>query len=416
MALPARQPLSRRVLLQGTAATGIAAALPSRQRSAFAQSTPDAGATPVGGYTQNNYGGADADYARAGTRRGVVEAWEDGFRTADIIDDPNSFEWWYSDLLGDDSTIVVYTLGTRTDNGFSPLRNAENARPVVHLTITDPAGTSHDYFQPYDWADFSSATDRCDVQIGEFTFAGDLETYTFSGQANDTGLNLTVTRRVPSYRPGSGKMYLNDTDDYLGWVVAVPYGLVEGTLIVDGTERPISGTAYHDHNWGNVPFAQYMRRWWWGRGVTDSLSAVSGTFHLRQEYGNATASSLVIDDIDAGAELVNAFTPDVLTVTESDPKPHPDPKHGGELPSTVEWAYREGGNSATMTYHTGTMILSRDYLPTPTADEQAALDALGVNKVWYTRFDTEIEIAVDVNGEQTTESGEATLETPQFGI
>ncbi|WP_030176789.1 hypothetical protein [Streptomyces sp. NRRL S-813] len=45
---------------------------------------------------------------------------EDGFRTIAVNDDPNVFEWWYSDFTGEDGTVVSHTLQTRVDDGFVP--------------------------------------------------------------------------------------------------------------------------------------------------------------------------------------------------------------------------------------------------------------------------------------------------------
>lgn len=418
--------ISRRRLLGAVAATGVVAGLPGAVKLARAQAvpppaaTPLANATPIPGLTFNAYGGTDADYQRAGVARDQVAPWEDGLRTAALIDDPRSFEWWYSDLLADDGTIVVFTIGSRADNGFSPAPSAETARPVVHLTITEPDGTGHDYFQPFAPTDLQAATNRCDVRLGGFTFAGDLKTYHLSGQANGLGLDLTVKRLVESYRPGTGLMYLSGkngpTNDFLGWIVAVPFGHAEGAITIDGQARPIKGEAYHDHNWGSIPFADYVQRWWWGRGVAGQFATVAGSMHLRPEYSAGVTSSLLIDDVQSGQRLVNAFSADDLKVTESNPQPHPDPAHGDELPNTVRWDYARGTDRADLTFNVKKMILSRNYFPNPDATTRAALDNLGVNNVWYTRFDTGITIDLDVDGRTQSATGEATLETPQFGI
>src|SRR5262249_13856650 len=39
----------------------------------------------------------------------------------------------------------------------------------------------------------------------------------------------------------------------------------EGTLTIGGETRALRGTSYHDGTFGNVPFAETLREWYWGR-------------------------------------------------------------------------------------------------------------------------------------------------------
>jgi hypothetical protein len=127
---------------------------------------------PTTGYTSNGFGGTPADYARVGLQPDIYQLWEDGFRTADTNYDPNVYEWWYSDF-------------------------------------TDPDGADHRVVKTYEWNDFFSATDRCDVRVGPFTFAGNLKTYHMRGagkdlDGEDLALDLTLTSLVSPFRPGTG--------------------------------------------------------------------------------------------------------------------------------------------------------------------------------------------------------------------
>jgi hypothetical protein len=37
-------------------------------------------------------------------------------------------------------------------------------------------------------------------------------------------------------------------------------------MTADGVTRQVTGSGYHDHNWGNVSPANLFDNWWWGRG------------------------------------------------------------------------------------------------------------------------------------------------------
>ena len=36
-------------------------------------------------------------------------------------------------------------------------------------------------------------------------------------------------------------------------------------IIIDGKEKILQGSGYHDHNWGNKIMLQLMHHWYWGR-------------------------------------------------------------------------------------------------------------------------------------------------------
>ncbi|MFB6779399.1 hypothetical protein ACFCX0_18690 [Streptomyces sp. NPDC056352] len=95
------------------------------------------------GRTSRAYGHTDADYARVGLKRDRTEVWEDGFHTAADNDDPNAFEWWYSDFTGDDRT-VSFTLQTRVDDGFvpDPGEAGPRLRPVQDPGRSSPSETT----------------------------------------------------------------------------------------------------------------------------------------------------------------------------------------------------------------------------------------------------------------------------------
>jgi hypothetical protein len=105
------------------------------------------------------------------------------------------------------------------------------------------------------------SSDHADVQIGPHSFKGDLETYAIRVDAVETsgvGCDLVLRRRVASYRSATG--YIEAGDKFFAWLVAVPEGAVTETLTADGVTRQVTGSGYHDHNWGNVSPANLCSR------------------------------------------------------------------------------------------------------------------------------------------------------------
>lgn len=74
------------------------------------------------------------------------------------------------------------------------------------------------------------------------------------------GCDLVLQRRVPSYRPATG--YMSAGKQYFAWLAAVPEGKISGTISTDKVTREVTGSGYHDHNWGNVSPAALFDGWW----------------------------------------------------------------------------------------------------------------------------------------------------------
>jgi len=71
------------------------------------------------------FGKLDELLKAEGLRPGIVEPWEDGWRTAQ---EAISFEWWYFDAQFEDGSTLVVAWGTRDFNDTSgPLK------PYLHF-------------------------------------------------------------------------------------------------------------------------------------------------------------------------------------------------------------------------------------------------------------------------------------------
>ncbi|GGZ29707.1 hypothetical protein GCM10010365_57600 [Streptomyces poonensis] len=409
-------------MLKGAVATAAVAAVPAglaaRADGAFGSRAELTGGDVTGALTSNTWGSTAADHARVGLRPGTVQQWEDGWRTADRNADPDVFEWWYSDFTGDDGTVISFTVQTRLDDGFVPAPGAQRRRPSAVLIVTDPDGTGHRVAPEYTWSGFHAATDRCAVRVGAFSFSGDLRTYRMKGQVGGVGVDLTLTSTTRPYRAGTGFVFLGATDHYMAWLPTVPHGRAEGTVTVNGTTRPFTGIGYHDHNWGTLPFPYFMDHWRWGRASADRYAVICGDVHLRPEWGSGSAPTIVIDDTRTGRRLVGACSDRSVTARQSAPGPHPDPAYPADYYSTVTWNWSQAGDKATITLtDTDTLITTRRYAADPTPVQQRALDRLGTDQIWYTRFDAAMSLNLTSDGRHhQADTGAGTLEGAQFDL
>ncbi len=359
------------VMLAALAAAGVARAAPSSDDAKL------------------HLAAAPEDYKALGIGR-EIEVREDGRRT------PRSsefFEWWYFDGLLDDGTVAVVWFG---DNWFYG-----SHKRTVTLELTPPGKPTTRVMRSFDEPG-AFASEQANVQIGPHSFKGDLETYAIHVDAHETGglgCDLALSRRVASYRPATG--HIKAGDSFFAWLVAVPEGAVTGTLTADGVTRQVTGSGYHDHNWGNVSPADLFDNWWWGRGKSGGHTIIIADIHGTPAVGATRVPLFFVGD-EHRAE-VNAYGPDV-TVAEGAPVRHPDPNHERPIGSGVSFATADG--SLADFRISDRVLTSRNLLASRSFFTRTAA-AILAKKPWYTRFVSPITLALPG---QSPRDGEGTLE------
>lgn len=206
------------------------------------------------------------DFLRRGINPQTIELWEDGKRDDDRS---GAYEWWYFDGMFQNGMKFVSTFNTK--GLFNIKKNG--TRPLVMIEITLPDGTKFGKQTEYALDVSSYSKEKCDVKIGPHHIDGDLKTYHLhvepTEEMNGIGLDLTLESQSSPWRPGTG-YYDFGTDkkgnpEYFTWLPVVPKGKVYGTLSYQGKTVEVSGSGYHDHQWGNVEQTLVFNNWLWGR-------------------------------------------------------------------------------------------------------------------------------------------------------
>ncbi len=320
----------------------------------------------------------------------TIEVREDGRRTPRS---PEFFEWWYFDGLLDDGTVAVIWFG---DNWFYG-----SHKRAVTIELTPPGQPTQRIMRSFDDAG-AFAGDRADVQIGPHSFKGDLQTYAIHVDADETGgvgCDLALSRRVASYRPATG--HIKAGDKFFAWLVAVPEGAVSGTLTSGGVTRQVTGSGYHDHNWGNVSPADLFDNWWWGRGKSGSHTLIIADLHGTPAVGATRVPLFFVAD--EHQVQVNAYGSDV-TAVEGGPVRHPDPNHERPIGSGVSFAVADGSRAEFRI--SNRLLTSRNLLASRSFITRTGA-ALLSKKPWYTRFASPITLQLPG---QSPRDGEGTLE------
>ncbi len=199
----------------------------------------------------------------------ALAPWEDGQR---VPIRPDTFEWWYFDTILDDGSTCVVNFLTKADTGkIGPLT------PSIQFNISRPDGTYQQFLHSYPADTFSASTDGCNVSIGPNWVHGNLREYRLHAEGNGMAADLIFADLVPGWRLGPALTPEQAAAQSLGWQPIIPSGTVHGTLTYDGREHHVSGTCYHDHQWGHIsptrtePLYDY---WYWGRAHVGDYSTV----------------------------------------------------------------------------------------------------------------------------------------------
>lgn len=318
-----------------------------------------------------------------GLKAGTVEKWEDGYRAAKAAD--STFEWWYFDCQFDDGSTLVVT--------FSNKPHTDPSGPLTPtlLVIRQLADGTQRHLEPTFPADeFSAATEQCDVRLGQSTVRGDLDTYVLHVEADDIVADVKISRAAPSWRPGAGINYFSAArDHYLAWVVPVPYGTVTATLTEGGSTSELSGSAYHDHNWGNHLMDSFLDHWYWGRAhVGDyTLVYVRMTTKGFMGFGEINIPTFYLAK---GEQLITDDLIPLRLVTSGDV---PGPGHQ-TYPTRLEWSWASERGTITMTV-TNPVLIEALNMNTPRQGMSKLLHA-GDHPMYYDfNADVELDIALD---------------------
>jgi predicted secreted hydrolase len=278
-----------------------------------------------------------------------VEVWEDGYRAAKTAD--STFEWWYFDCQFDDGSTLVVTFSNKPHTDPSgPLT------PTVLLIRQLPDGSRVHVEPTFSAEQFTASTEGCDVRIGPNTVSGDLTTYTLHVESDSLVADVTISRAAPSWRPGAGISYFDAKQShYLAWVVPVPYGTVEATITENGTTSTHSGTAYHDHNWGNHLMGSFLDHWFWGRAHIGDYTLVYVRMTTKGLLGLG-AINIPTFYLAKGEQII---TDDLLPLRLETGVEVAGPGHQS-YPERLDWTWKSDRGSIALTVTNPTLIESLD--------------------------------------------------------
>ena len=339
---------------------------------------------------------SDEELARLGITE-VVEPWEDGFRTDT---GRGFFEWWYFDAhLDDGSTVVIVYMTKGIMDYKGPLK------PGLMMTVTRPDGVKLAESPQFSPDVFSASKQSCDVKIGPNWVHGDLHTYQLHAEVEGMNADLTFTGIVPPWRPRDGKAFFGDYDHYFGWVAAIPHGTVKGTLTYDGKTHNVTGSGYHDHNWGNLALPSVQDYWYWGRAQFDDYTVLFVEQTTSKKYGS---KKLPVFLLAKGNEILTGNGVPLNLETSN------FVKHSGgrEYPTELDFRWELDDKRVHITLRQPELIEANSLLNTLPTWKQKLL-GLFVNP-YYFRFNAEMDLKIDFGDIQAHKQGPVLYELMQL--
>jgi hypothetical protein len=280
--------------------------------------------------------------------------------------------------------------------------HASPLKPGVRLVINTPDGRQLGGYPLFDPAQFSAVRAQCDVKIGHNWVRGDLHRYELHVEDAGLAVDLVFTGTVPAWRPGAGITYYDEElTRFFAWLPAFPYGKVEGTLTYEGKLHKVSGTGYHDHNWGNVGLEEVMSGWYWGRAHVGNYTLIFAEMASTRDYDGQKIPIFMLARHDK--ILTGDGAPLVLEAREF--VKHPG---GRRYPRKVDFCWKSSLGEVNIALRRPQLLEASSLLGLAPPWQQRLLRLFA--NPYYFRFNTDLKLRLDFAGEKCSEKGTALFE------
>jgi hypothetical protein len=238
---------------------------------------------------------------------------EDGLRSTGR---EGTYEWWYIDAEFSDHTKIVVVFYTKY---LFDIKGP--AHPTVTINIDLPNGETITRVESDPEGNLINASkDLCDIKVQDSFIRYKNGNYEVRFKSGDITYDLLMKPKLPMWRPGTGHWYFGEkAEDYFAWFVAVPTADTIATLTIGSDVRKLSGTGYHDHNWGNEEMNKVFNHWYWSRAAFGDYTIIACDLVSEKKFGYtrlpvfmAARNGKILDDNN-----------DTVVITRTDTIRHP---------------------------------------------------------------------------------------------
>ena len=83
--------------------------------------------------------------------------------------------------------------------------------------------------------------------------------------SHDSAVDLSFKALTQPFRPGTGYISLDDSNEYYYNFICITRLEVSGHIKIDGEDKKVEGFAYYNHQWMNISPTIGFHHWLWGR-------------------------------------------------------------------------------------------------------------------------------------------------------
>ena len=223
---------------------------------------------------------------------------------------PGAYEWWYFDAVsesGEWALSCIWFLG----NPFSPYY-----RQAARGVSTDPYKHNALFFALYRHGAlyayhftrfplsqmFAAETMPLCLKFGPNTVSMPMPGKWRLDLADENGNGRSLTAALTFAGPPLFGSMSEETplDGDHSWLPVAPFCRVSGQITLRESHNPgsenisFTGTGYHDHNWGRLPFDAAIRDWSWARAALPGQRSVI-LYHVRPQRGQPVSHLLLFE-------------------------------------------------------------------------------------------------------------------------
>lgn len=223
---------------------------------------------------------------------------------------PGAYEWWYFDALSDDGEWVlscIWFLG----NPFSPYyRHAALGKPpspfeqnAIYFALYRFGKLYAYHFTRFPVSEVTAeeALPLC-LRFGpnRLSAIGGRQWRLEIADENANGRHLSASLSFTSPPLAAAEFPETALDSEHSWLPSAPFCRVSGQIELSELHNPgsesisLTGTGYHDHNWGRLPFDAAIRDWYWARAALPGERSVI-LYHVRPHRGPPVSHLLLFE-------------------------------------------------------------------------------------------------------------------------
>lgn len=157
--------------------------------------------------------------------------------------------------------------------------------------IGDPNGKLYGKLVRFARSSVVASTDEVDITMGENRIYREFPKYYAKFESDGVGLDLTYEAVTQEFMEPPDGCYVGrgaaPTTPVYYYYFFAPKCKISGNLIVDGKKIPVkNGRGYYDHQWGNAPFPDGLKYYYyWGKSLGSNHAIVWYDSQLAESHG-----------------------------------------------------------------------------------------------------------------------------------